>query len=127
MIATHDPIDVRAYGRLANRLLYDSVKSLQWVVTTLNRATATVFSLTAETPPLRMFWAQYRIHEARSRLCEEISFLDSGLFDNLCGALDIDSERAYSALQARYASKCRKALELADKADQICAEYFKKS
>ena len=127
MIAIHDPVTVRAYGNLANRLLYDSIRNLKWATATLNRAANVILAMTEETPIMRVLWAQYRIHEARCRLNNEIRFIDSNMFENLCTALDIDHVRAYAALKRKYADKCRKALELAERADRLCAEYLKKS
>ncbi len=125
MFAIHDPVTVRAYGNLANRLLYDSIRNLKWATASLNRAANVILTMTGETPIMRVLWAQYRIHEARCRLNNEIRFIDSNMFENLCTALDIDHVRAYAALKRKYADKCRKALELADRADRICAEYLK--
>ena len=127
MIAIHDPVAVRAYGNLANRLLYDCIHNLKWATASLNRTANAILTMTKETPLMRVFWAQYRIHEARCRLNNEVRFIESEMFENLCDALDIDHVRAYAALKRKYADKCRKALELADRADRICAEYLKKS
>lgn len=124
MSAIPDRVEVNAYGALANRILYDCIKSLRQTPGQLNRAAAVILHRTEHTQAIKLFWANYRIHEGRCRLKDEILFVESGMFETLCTALDIDPEKAYKALQRKYAEKCKAALDMAAEADRAYIAYI---
>lgn len=124
MIAVYDPVDIRAYNALANRLLIDAVNSLKRLPAKLTRASNTILNRTVETPIEKLWWARCCIHESCVQLNNDIRFIESAAFESLCTALDIDAARAYAALKRKYARKCRQALSLAEEAKKTYINFL---
>lgn len=115
---TSDRVTVSAYSGLVNRLLFDTVNNLRHTPRRLCRAANVVINRNEKTTASQLNHAIYLVRRQHNQLANDIRFVDSALFEQMCILLDIPADKAYSILQRKYAAKCKAALELAVKAER---------
>lgn len=115
---TSDRVTVSAYNSLINRLLYDTVNNLQHTPRRLSRAANVVINRNEHTTASQLNHAIYLVRRQHNQLANDIRFIDSALFEQMCILLDISPNEVYTVLQRKYAAKCKAALELAVRAER---------
>lgn len=119
-----DRITVSVYSSLINRLLYDTVCDLRDTPRRLSRAANTVINRNEHTTDSQLERAMYQVRRLHNQIANDIRFLDSAFFDEICSLLEIPAEEVYTLLQSRYAAASKAALDLAVKAEQEWLKYL---
>lgn len=119
----NDRVTVQSYNALINRLMYETVSTLRNMPGRLTRAANVILNRGPETSDQQLYRAIYIVRRNQIRLANEIRFVDSTFFEQLCVNLDIVPEEAYRALQDKYALRCKRALSLAVKAEREYVDY----
>lgn len=119
----NDRVTVQSYNALINRLMYETVSTLRNMPGRLTRAANVILNRGPETSGQQLYRAIYIVRRNQIRLANEIRFVDSAFFEQLCVNLDIVPEEAYRALQDKYAPRCKRALSLAVKAEREYVDY----